>query len=242
MMVRNVILDWSGTLVDDLMPVFKTTNHVLEACGCPPITLREFRAEFCLPIRKFYQRRIPDVPQATLEKIFLAQYPEWRDDIRLLPHTLGFLRFCARRGFGVYIASTVDRETYHYQTKRFGIEDYITKPYIGIEDKTQQIHQILHENALVPSQTLFVGDMEHDIEAGKAGGVHTCAVLTGYNHVEKLRAMSPDLICEHLGELQRTLVERDRADAQRQQRPSRGIAGPDSVRGDGEPKKQRAGP
>ena len=214
MLVRNVILDWSGTLVDDLMPVFKTTNHVLETCGCPPITLQEFRAEFCLPIRKFYQRRIPDIPQATLEKIFLAQYPEWRDDIRLLPHTLGFLRFCARRGFGVYIASTVDRATYHYQTKRFGIEDYITKPYIGIEDKTQQIHQILRENALAPRQTLFVGDMEHDIEAGKAGGVHTCAVLTGYNHVEKLRAMSPDLICEHLGELQRTLVERASVEGQ----------------------------
>ena len=241
-LVRNVILDWSGTLVDDLMPVFKTTNHVLEACGYPPITLQEFRAEFCLPIRKFYQRRIPDIPQATLEKIFLAKYPEWQNDIRLLPHTLGFLRFCARRGFGVYIASTVDHKTYHYQTKRFGIEDYITKPYIGIEDKTEKIHQILHENALSPRQTLFVGDMEHDIEAGKAGGVHTCAVLTGYNHVEKLRAMSPDLICEHLGELQRALVEEDHADAQRQQRPSRGIGGPDSVRDDGEPKKQRAGP
>ena len=92
---------------------------------------------------------------------------------------------------------------YHYQTRRF-----------GIEDKTQKIHQILHENALSPRQTLFVGDMEHDIEAGKAGGVHTCAVLTGYNHVEKLRAMSPDLICEHLGELQRALVERASVEGQ----------------------------
>jgi phosphoglycolate phosphatase len=207
MLVRNVILDWSGTLVDDLMPVFKTTNHVFESCGCPPITLQEFRAEFCLPVRKFYERRIPDVPQAVLERIFLAQYPEWRDDIQLLPHTLGFLRFCTRQGFGVYIASTVDRETYDYEVRRFGIRDYITKPYIGIEDKTQKIHQILHDNALAPCHTLFVGDMEHDIEAGKAGGVHTCAVLTGYNHVERLRAMSPDLICEDLGELERVLGE-----------------------------------
>ncbi len=96
-LVRNVILDWSGTLVDDHRPVFKTTNHVVEACGCPPITLQEFRAEFCLPIRKFYQRRVSDIPQATLEKIFLAQYPEWRDDIKLLPHTLGFLGLCSAK-------------------------------------------------------------------------------------------------------------------------------------------------
>ncbi len=205
MRVSHLILDWSGTLVDDLLPVFKTTNHVLETCGYKAITLQEFRAEFCLPIRKFYQHRIPEVPQAALEKIFLARYPEWREEIQLLPHTLEFLRYCRSQRFGVYIASTVDPDTYHSQAKRFGIDGLITRPYIGIEDKTQKIHHILTENALAPEQTLFVGDMEHDIEAGKAGGVHTCAVLTGYNHVEKLRAMKPDLICEHLGELQQKL-------------------------------------
>ncbi|HUJ72399.1 MAG TPA: HAD hydrolase-like protein, partial [Verrucomicrobiae bacterium] len=56
------------------------------------------------------------------------------------------------------------------------------------------------------AETMFVGDMEHDIEAGKTGGIHTCAVLTGYNHLDKLRAMEPDLICNHLGELQAFLA------------------------------------
>jgi phosphoglycolate phosphatase-like HAD superfamily hydrolase len=48
--------------------------------------------------------------------------------------------------------------------------------------------------------------MEHDIAAGKAGGVRTCAVLTGYNHSEKLRALQPDWVCADLGELQRALT------------------------------------
>ncbi len=43
--------------------------------------------------------------------------------------------------------------------------------------------------------------MEHDIETAKHGGVHSCAVLTGYNTLEQLRAAKPDLIVEHLGEL-----------------------------------------
>lgn len=209
MVIRNVILDWSGTLVDDLMPVLKTTNHVLQSCGRAPITLEEFRAEFCLPIRKFYQSRTPEAPQATLEKIFLAKYAEVQDEISLLPQTMAFLRFCRQREMGVYIASTVDQATYQYQTKRFGIEDYITAPYIGIEDKTLKIHHILKENRMDSARTLFVGDMEHDIEAGKAGGIHTCAVLTGYNHAAKLRALQPDLICEHLGELQEVLAAQE---------------------------------
>ena len=206
MQIRSVILDWSGTLVNDLPPVFDTTNHVFATFGLPALTLDEFRREFCLPIRKFYERRIPNVPQAKLEEVFLARYHQVLDEITLLPHTLGFLQFCREQDFGVFIASTVDVHTYEQQAKRFGVTDFITKPYIGIEDKTQKIHHILEENRLLPEATLFVGDMEHDIEAGRHGGVHTCAVLTGYNHVEKLRALQPDLICEHLGELQEALA------------------------------------
>ena len=205
MQIRNVILDWSGTLVNDLPPVFDTTNHVFATFGLPALTLDEFRHEFCLPIRKFYEWRIPNVPQAKLEEVFLTRYHNVQNEISLLPHTLDFLKFCRSEGFGVFIASTVDPHTYGTQAARFGLTGYITKPYIGIEDKTQKIHHILDENQLLPEATLFVGDMEHDIEAGKHGGVRTCAVLTGYNRVEKLRAMQPDLVCEHLGELQEVL-------------------------------------
>jgi phosphoglycolate phosphatase len=205
--IRNVILDWSGTLVDDLGPVLMTTNHVFATCGLPPISLREFRAEFCLPIRKFYQHRLPQVPQAKLEEIFLTEFPKHHAGITLLPHTLDFLRFCQQRRVGTYIASTVDPHTYETQAARFGIDRFITKPYIGIEDKTAKIHHILDENHFDRNETMFVGDMEHDIEAGKAGGVHTCAVLTGYNEATKLHAMQPDFVCEHLGEVQQILAE-----------------------------------
>ncbi len=203
-----MILDWSGTLVDDLAPVLKTTNHVLAECGLPPVTLEEFRRDFCLPIRKYYERRVPDVPQAKLEEIFLAKYPEHHDEIRLLPHAMEFLQFCTTADIATFVASTVDAHTYGTLARQFGIAQYIRRPYIGIEDKTAKIHHILDENRLDRDATLFVGDMEHDIEAGKAGGIHTCAVLTGYNHAERLRALMPDLVCEHLGELQEILEGR----------------------------------
>lgn len=205
-LIRNVILDWSGTLVDDLMPVVRTTNHVLETYGLPHVSVDEFRREFSLPIRKFYERRLPNVAQAELERVFLGKYVEHQEDIGLLAHTLEFLKFCRRQQMGVFIASTVDARTYEYQANRLGIASYITKPYIGIEDKTEKIHHILDENRLDRDETLFVGDMEHDIETGKTGGIHTCAVLTGYNHEERLRAMQPDLVCRDLGELQEILA------------------------------------
>ena len=50
--------------------------------------------------------------------------------------------------------------------------------------------------------------MEHDIATAKHGGIHSCAVLTGYNTLAQLRAAKPDVIVEHLSEL-RTLLEQN---------------------------------
>jgi ADP-ribose pyrophosphatase YjhB (NUDIX family) len=51
--------------------------------------------------------------------------------------------------------------------------------------------------------------MQHDVETAHHGGIHSCAVLTGYNTLEQLRAAEPDLIVEHLGELRRVLEQND---------------------------------
>jgi ADP-ribose pyrophosphatase YjhB (NUDIX family) len=49
--------------------------------------------------------------------------------------------------------------------------------------------------------------MEHDIETARHGGVHSCAVLTGYNTLDQLRRAKPDLIVEHLRELRDLLQQ-----------------------------------
>jgi ADP-ribose pyrophosphatase YjhB (NUDIX family) len=79
---------------------------------------------------------------------------------------------------------------------------------VSVIDKRKVIHRILEENKLRPEQTLFVGDMQHDIETARHGGVESCAVLTGYNSLQQLRASEPDVIVEHLGEL-RNILERN---------------------------------
>jgi ADP-ribose pyrophosphatase YjhB (NUDIX family) len=48
--------------------------------------------------------------------------------------------------------------------------------------------------------------MQHDIETARHGGIFSCAVLTGYNGLDQLRAVEPDLIVEHLGELREMLA------------------------------------
>lgn len=207
-MIRNVIFDWSGTLVDDLPAVWRATNHVFAQAGVSEITLDRFRAEFCLPFTRFYQRYTPHVPMPQLEAWFHGRFKEVQDSVVELPHARGFLEFCRQRGLRTFLLSTVHRDHFAAQTARNRFDEFLDRPYIEVGDKRAKIHEILTENNLLPDETLFIGDMEHDIETARHGGIFSCAVLTGYNRLEQLRAAEPDLIVEHLGELQ-NLIERD---------------------------------
>jgi len=199
--IRNIIFDWSGTLVDDLPAAWRATNYVFRQAGLPELTLEQFRAEFCLPFSKFYARYTPHLPMAQLEKWFHQHFQDVQDTVVELPYARGFLEFCRRHDLRTFVLSSVHPRYYEMQAGATGFAKFLERPYVQVHDKREKIHDILNENSLDARETLFVGDMEHDIETARHGGVFSCAVLTGYNTLEQLRAAEPDLIVEHLGEL-----------------------------------------
>ena len=208
-MIRNVIFDWSGTLVDDLPGVLEATNHVMTQAGLAPMSLDQFRAEFSLPFTKFYDRYLPHVAMQQLEEWFHFRFKQVQDNVVELPHARAFLELCRAKKLRTFLLSTVHTDHWEVQAKSTGLGPFIDRPYVNIWDKREKIHEILRENNLNPSETVFIGDMQHDIETAKHGGVHSVAVLTGYNRLEQLRASEPDLIVEHLGELREILLRND---------------------------------
>jgi phosphoglycolate phosphatase len=69
-MIRNVIFDWSGTLVGDLPAVWRASNFIFRQAGVRELPLEEFRAESCLPFTRFYERCVPHLPLSQLESWF----------------------------------------------------------------------------------------------------------------------------------------------------------------------------
>jgi phosphoglycolate phosphatase-like HAD superfamily hydrolase/ADP-ribose pyrophosphatase YjhB (NUDIX family) len=205
--IRNVVFDWSGTLVDDLPAVWQATNHVLRQAGVPELTLDAFRAEFCLPFARFYERYTAHIPLPQLETWFHGYFQQVRDSVEPLPHAREFLDFCKARGLRTLLVSTVHKDHFDIQARRTGFGAFLDRPYVEVWDKRERIRGIMAENHLDPRETLFVGDMQHDIEAAKHGGMFSCAVLTGYNRFEQLDLCQPDLIVAHLGELRAILEE-----------------------------------
>lgn len=196
--VKNIIFDWSGTLADDFKPVLAATNEIFKQYGKPEFTDADFREKFFLPFTDFYKQYLPEATMIQLEHYYHSSFKLLQEQIPLLSHARETLDYCRERGMKIFLLSTIHAEHYEVQADRLGVKSYFTKAYVQALDKRKTIHQLLTDWDLEPSETLFVGDMQHDIETAKHGGVRSCGVLTGYDSLEKLKVMEPDLIFKDL--------------------------------------------
>lgn len=208
-MFRNLIFDWSGTLVDDLGPVIEATNAVLGQYHLPPLDRESFRRQFRLPYREFYAEKLPHVPLEELEHHFRRAFAAAVTPVTVLPHAREKLEWCRTCGIRAFVLTSMDSNAFEHQMDELGMRDYFEATYSGVLDKRELIHWILETRGLDPAETAFVGDMTHDVETARHGGVSSIAVLTGYNHPEILAAVRPDLTVPDLGVL-RELLDRRR--------------------------------
>jgi phosphoglycolate phosphatase len=133
--IRNIIFDWSGTLVDDLPAVWQATNYVLMQAKCAEMTLEQFRAEFQLPFTTFYDKHTPHIPLPQLEEWFHGRFRQVQDSVCALPHAREFLEFCRALKVRTFLLSTVHADHFEVQKVASGFGEFLDKPYIGVWDK-----------------------------------------------------------------------------------------------------------
>lgn len=207
--IKNIILDWSGTLVDDFNPVLEATNEIFRQYNKPPFTAEEFREKFYLPFTEFYQEYLPEATMVQLDHYYHTAFKLLQENIGMLPHAFEFLDYCRDRGFNLFLLSTIHAEHFDVQGTRLGIKGYFRQAYVQAVNKKEVILRLLAEHNLEPKETMFIGDMQHDIDTARHGGVTGCAVLTGYDSLEKLKASEPDLLFQDLSGV-RTYLEHHR--------------------------------
>ena len=202
-MLRNLIFDWSGTLADDLGPVLEATNLIFRRFGKPELLPEELRERFRSPFDSFHEDLLPGVALAEIDALFHESFTG--HSVALLPHAPEFLRFCRATGRRVFLLSTIKESHFVAQAERLGVAHFFERTYVGVADKRERILEILLENQLAANETAFIGDMVHDIETARHGGVRAIATLTGFDSCEKLSRANPDVLVRDLGELQMLL-------------------------------------
>jgi phosphoglycolate phosphatase len=207
--IRNIILDWSGTLVDDFTPVLEATNEIFRHYGKPAFSADEFRRKFYLPFPEFYKEYLPESALPELDHHYHTAFKLMQTGIAPLPHSIDFLEYLQKRNLPTFLLSTIHHEHYETHAARLGWKRYFKHAYVQALDKRKVILHLLAEHELDASETLFIGDMVHDIETARHAGVVSCAVLTGYDSLEKLKGANPDLLFRNLSEVQ-DFLERHR--------------------------------
>ncbi|CAB4243666.1 Phosphoglycolate phosphatase [Methylacidimicrobium sp. AP8] len=206
--IGTILLDWSGTLVDDLRFAHRAANQVLALYRKPTMTLEEFRERFFLPLRDFYRTILPEVPLETLDRFYHAAFRFFRPRIPLLPHAVDFLEFCRAKGLRMILLSTIQKDHFLDQARRHGILGYFSQIHTEVTDKRVALSRLREEMGLAPQEAIFLGDMVHDIEAAHAAGILSGALLTGYDTRAKLEAARPSFLFADLAEARSFLEER----------------------------------
>jgi phosphoglycolate phosphatase len=200
-MVKNLILDWSGTLVDDLGATLVATNEVFAHHGLEEFDLERFRRDFRLPYPEFYEEFLPGTPLEELEVLFKKSFLEAEHLVVPLPNTHTFLAHAAKRGVRLFVLSSMNEEALSRQAEAFGLTASFEGVEAGVLDKRTRMTAMVTRYELDPRETAYVGDMVHDVEAARSAGLHAIAVLSGYDPVARLAAAEPDLIAPHVGKL-----------------------------------------
>lgn len=200
-MFKNLIFDWSGTLVDDLGPVVDGTNAVLSQHQKPALDRDSFRKTFTLPYGAWWESQIPGLPLEDVETLFRQGFAASQHEVPLLPGAREVLAACKRRGARLFILSSMDEPAFEKQREALGLEDTFEATYVGVLDKRDVIGEILKTHNLTPDETVFIGDMVHDIETAHHAQISSIGVDTGYTDGTVLAASRPTFLLQDLGKL-----------------------------------------
>lgn len=201
-MIRNVVFDWSGTLVDDMPGVLVAMKGVSEELGGEPLTAEIFRSEFKLPLEDFIQERWPDASLVDLLLAYLKHFPS--DDpksVSLFPGRVELLEGLIRSGRRLAICSSAPRAHVEAQAEALGVRGFFDQIWAGVLDKREQLPGLLGEWGASPEESMFVGDMSHDVVAGQAAKVMMVATPSSYEPVASLLAAGPDMVLPDLNRL-----------------------------------------
>ncbi|WP_320780010.1 HAD family hydrolase [Streptomyces sp. CRN 30] len=186
----HIVWDWNGTLFHDNDAVIGATNAAFAELGIAPITLDRYRALYCVPVPKFYERllgRLPTLDEwEVMDETFHRYYTEHRTVCGLTEGVPALLAGWGAAGRSQSILSMYGHEELVPLVRGFGIEPH----FIRVDGRTgpsggsKAEHMVRHLAALAgvrPSRVVVIGDAADDAVAARHAGAQA-VLYTGGSH------------------------------------------------------------
>lgn len=204
-----ILLDASGTVLNDLKITHKIVNQILDHYDKPQMTISEFKGIFSLPYWKLFEGF--GLSKHTAKEECLQLYKrlvlENLQKITIFADVEPTLRLlCRTKRIG--LVSQMPKSVLEELLAKSGIEHYFSK-IISLEDSAEQKPSPLplllacESMDCKPCEAIFAGDQYEDIMAAKNARMFSIGVSRrhSYHTYPKLVSAQPDLIISSLSEL-----------------------------------------
>ncbi|MFI9650546.1 HAD family hydrolase [Streptomyces sp. NPDC052040] len=186
----HIVWDWNGTLFHDNDAIIGATNAAFAELGLEPITLERYRALYCVPVPKFYERlmgRLPtEIEWEVMDGAFHRHYAQHRVRCGLTTGAVELLSGWRSAGRSQSLLSMYVHEELVPLVRGFGIETH----FLRVEGRTgpsggsKAEHMVRHIQALGtvdPARTVVIGDAADDALAARHVGARA-VLYTGGSH------------------------------------------------------------
>ena len=205
-MLRNLILDWSGTLTDDLGPVVAATNLILGRFGGAELLLEEVRERAWSPLAASDDDLLSGVALGEPEALFYERFTDCQIAVRASARMrFGFSVSAMPRGVEFSCVVRCTRKITSSNRLDSGSRAFSSESTLESPTSAPPIGEILAHNDLAATETAFIGGTVRDVETARDVGVISIAILTGSDSRENLARANPEVTVCHLGDLQKLL-------------------------------------
>ena len=200
------LFDIDGTLLDSARDICGAVEQVLAAAGAPPVSFDFLKGYVGLHLVAVFGDVFPNHTPEQME--------EWIRQYRAIylgaGHTQttvypGAAEALAALGGRKGTATTKGTPTTRAVLEQFGLLRYFdhVQGTDGFPSKPAPdvILKSMEALGAKPEECLMVGDSAADMEAGRAAGIRTCAVLYGYGKHEDMARHQPDFWIDDLRQL-----------------------------------------
>lgn len=219
--VKGIIFDLDGTLIDSIEIYFTIVEKVLERLNLPPVSRasilaaaesENFNWDLVLP-EELTKRKTEIIDQAW-EIVDEIAPPLFEKNVKLMPGADRILKRMASDGLKVGLVTSTRRSYLKIKMqplKTAGVAE-LFEAIITSDDTRKRkpaadpLIACAQKLRLDPYKCAYVGDTHTDMQAGRAAGMKTIGVLTGFDPLELLQKETPDAIIESIGHLMEVIA------------------------------------
>lgn len=207
-MIRGIVFDFDGTIVDSMPMVFNALNDALKRRSLPTIESELLGAMSGLPVIDIISSKalISEFVAKEVEKDVFEAYTSFCSvHCQLLPNVESTLKTLKSKRIKIGLFTTTPIKPLMAVEKKFSLKDYfdimIAKEDAKNKPNPEGLNKIIAEFGIKKDECLYVGDSPIDILTGKAAGIKTIAVTTGIATIQQLKESKPDNIIPNLEKL-----------------------------------------